>query len=167
MYDSTLSWFETDWQKQADAISEGNALMESKVKQGDVSSGQYVLYRAAQDRVIGQARVEQGRASQSRAEQRKAEQGRKLVDASSALLCFPQHKYPTQTLFQCMCSSLYQKKKFEFCFVRFVALEGWYKDPRKRFSNLQTHKRYLASRFQFRWGYRWGNVQKSFSGNNF
>ena len=33
--------------------------------------------------------------------------------------------------------SLYQKKKkFEFCFVRFVALEGWYKDPRKRFSNL-------------------------------
>ena len=33
--------------------------------------------------------------------------------------------------------SLCQKqKKFEFCFVRFVALEGWYKDPRKRFSNL-------------------------------
>ena len=29
-----------------------------------------------------------------------------------------------------------KKKKFEFCFVRFVALEGWYKDPRKRFSNL-------------------------------
>ena len=34
-------------------------------------------------------------------------------------------------------NSLYQKKKkFEFCFVRFVALEGWYGDPRKRFSNL-------------------------------
>ena len=32
--------------------------------------------------------------------------------------------------------SLCQKKKFEFCFVRFVALEGWYGDPRKRFSNL-------------------------------
>ena len=35
-----------------------------------------------------------------------------------------------------MDTSLCQKKKFEFCFVRFVALEGWYGDPRKRFSNL-------------------------------
>ena len=37
----------------------------------------------------------------------------------------------------CLNNSLCQKqKKFEFCFVRFVALEGWYGDPRKRFSNL-------------------------------
>ena len=28
------------------------------------------------------------------------------------------------------------KKKFEFCFGELVALEGWYGDPRKRFSNL-------------------------------
>ena len=33
--------------------------------------------------------------------------------------------------------SLCQKqKKFELCFVELVALEGWYGDPRKRFSNL-------------------------------
>ena len=52
--------------------------MESKVKQGERSLGQYILYRAAQ-----------GRVRQARAEQRKGELGRKLADASSALLCFP------------------------------------------------------------------------------
>ena len=36
-----------------------------------------------------------------------------------------------------VCTSLCQKqKKFEFCFTELVALEGWYGDPRKRFSNL-------------------------------
>ena len=34
-------------------------------------------------------------------------------------------------------SSLCQKQKMlEFCIVELVALEGWYGDPRKRFSNL-------------------------------
>ena len=45
-------------------------------------------------------------------------------------------------------NSLCQKKKmFEFCFVRFVALGGWYGEPKKRFSNLKTHKRSTTSRF--------------------
>ena len=60
-----------------------------------------------------------------------------------------------------------KKHKLEFCFDLLGALEGGYGDPTKRFSNLQTHKRYLASPFQFRRGYRWGNIQKSFSDDNF
>ena len=49
--------------------------------------------------------------------------------------------------FSCILRSLCQKiKKFEFCFVKLVALEGWYGDPRKWFSNLKTHKRSTASR---------------------
>ena len=64
--------------------------------------------------------------------------------------------------------SLCQKKqKLEFCFDLLGALGGWYGEPKKQFSNLQTHKRSTPSRFQFRWGYRWGNVQKSLSVNNF
>ena len=35
-----------------------------------------------------------------------------------------------------MWSSLYQNKKLEFCLVLLGALEGWYRDLTKRFSNL-------------------------------
>ena len=63
--------------------------------------------------------------------------------ASIGQTCFPVFSCPNtsrrlkcQHWLNCPLACAKKQKKFEFCFVRFVALEGWYGDPRKRFSNL-------------------------------
>ena len=47
--------------------------------------------------------------------------------------------------------------------------EGWYKDPKKQFSNLLTHKQYIycIPFLVYKSWYTRGNFQKSISGNNF